>query len=227
MNADGTGLRPVTSNPGFNIDPVWSPDGRRIAFSRGEMNTGPGDIYIINVDGTGETRLTTEAGHERGPSWSPDGQFIVYTGVEGTEQLKLVRATGGAPRVLAQGGTVNQTPAFSHDGRRIAFSSNRAGKGESAHGRDVRAAPGGALLPPASGAHDIYVVGVNGDGLSRVTSDASGSYAPTWSPDDRHLLFTSDRDGRQELYVMAADGSGQSRLTNHPEDGAGGASWTK
>ena len=48
-----------------------------------------------------------------------------------------------------------------------------------------------------------------------------------WSPDDRYIAFTSDRDGRQEVYVMGADGGGQTRLTNHPEDGAGVESWTR
>ena len=226
MDVGGKGLRPVTSHPETSLDAVWSPDGRRIAFNRREPKLGPGDIYIIGVDGTGETRLTTEPGHERSPSWSPDGQSIAYSASEGTEQLKVVRVGSGAPTILARGGTVNQTPAFSHDGRRIAFSSNRSGKEDSVYGREGRAAPGGVLLPPSSGAHDIYVVGVDGQGLTRLTSDTSANYSPVWSPDDRHLLFTSDRDGRQELYVMAADGSRQTRLTNHPEDGAGDASWT-
>ena len=230
INADGTGLRAVTSNPGSDLSPVWSPDGRRIAFARSEKGLVPGlvpaDISIIGVDGTGLTQLTTGPGHEYAPSWSPDGQSIVYVDREGTEQLKIVSVTGGAPTMLAQGGTVNESPAYSRDGLRIAFSSNRAGKASSDHEREVWDAPGGELLPPASGAHDIYLVGVDGEGLTRLTSDASSHYAPVWSPDDRHLVFTSDRDGRQELYVMAVDGSGRRRLTTHPKDGAGGATWT-
>lgn len=193
---------------------------------RNDERLGPYDLYVMNADGTGEVRLTSDAVDQRGPSWTPDGQSLVYTLRTGTEQLQVINATGGPSTPLSPGGTVNQTPAVSHDGKRVAFSSNRSEKGESAYGQSVRQTPGGELLPPPTGAHDIYVVGIDGGGLTRLTNDDSGNYHPVWSPDDRHIAFTSDRDGRQEVYVMGADGSGQTRLTNHPEDGAAVEPWT-
>lgn len=224
INADGTGLRALTNGPGHEAYPAWSPDGTRIAFARNIESLGPADIYVINVDGTGERRVTSDPGNEWGPSWSADGQSLVYVGNEGTDQLRLVRVSGGPSTVLARGGTANQHPAFSHDGRRIIFSSNRAGKEESDYQTAVRNTPGGALLRPPSGAHDVYVVDVDGRNLRRLTTEGA-NYAGAWSPDDRHIAFTSDRDGRQEVYVMRADGTGQARLTNHPEDGAGDPAW--
>jgi Tol biopolymer transport system component len=126
--------------------------------------------------------------------------------------LRVIKASGGPSTVLARDGTVNESPAFSHDGRRIAFSSNRAGKPESAYVEGVRKTPGSEGLP-RSGAHDIYVVGVDGKGLTRLTSDPSANYSPTWSPDDRHLAFISDRDDNHNLFVMAADGTNVVRLS--------------
>lgn len=114
--------------------------------------------------------------------------------------------------MLSSDGTVNEEPAFSHDGRRIAFYSNRSGKAESAYVRRSRGIPGSEGLP-RSGGQDIYVVGVDGKGLSRVTSDASSNYSPAWSPDDRRLAFISDRDDNHNLYVMSADGTNVVRLS--------------
>ncbi len=224
LEADGTGLRAVTHQPGYPAYPAWSPDGRRLAFTRSEVSLGPDNIYVIGVDGSGEVRITDDTSNKRSPAWTPDGRTIVY---EANNQLQLVPATGGRSTPLAPGGTVTQTPAVSHDGRRVAFSSNRSGKEDSTYGKETYSSPGAVLLPPSSGAHDIYVVGIDGKGLTRLTNDVSANYAPVWSPDDQHILFDSDREGRLELYVMNPDGTGQTRLTNHPEDGAGQGSWTR
>lgn len=218
VNADGTGLRPFTTTGPGHLAPVqdgfpaWSPDGSRIVLSRRQQSLGPGDLYIANRDGTGEVRLTSDPGDERDPVWSPDGQTIAYISKDGTEELRLIKASGGTSTVLAKDGTMNESPAFSHDGRRIAFSSDRGGKPESAYSAGVRKIPGSQGLPVA-GAHDIYVIGIDGKGLTRLTSDPSANYEPVWSPDDRHLAFISDRDGNHNLYVMEADGGGVVRLS--------------
>jgi len=80
INADGTGLRQVTPEPGpldfaFDEGPTWSPDGTRLAFTRNSV------LHVINVDGTGMTALPNEdmAGT---PSWSPDGERIAYVSLE-------------------------------------------------------------------------------------------------------------------------------------------------
>ena len=218
INEDGSGLRPLSTTSAGHFAPVhdgypaWSPDGTKIVFSRRQESLGPGDLYIINADGTGEVRLTSDPGDEGGPVWSPDGLTIAYIGNEGTKQLRLIKASGGPSTVLARDGTVNESPAFSHDGRRIAFSSNRAAKPESAYVERVRKTPGSEWLP-RSGAHDIYVVGVDGKGLTRITSDPANSYSPAWSPDDRHIAFISDRDDNHNLYVMTAAGENVVRLS--------------
>jgi Tol biopolymer transport system component len=215
VDEDGSGRRPLHAGPVGPVndaDPAWSPDGSRIVFTRrpagGPLGTssGPGDLYIVGADGTGERRLTTDPGDESQPAWSPDGQTIAYVATDGTRQLRLIKSSGGPPTVLAPGGTANDSPAFSSVGRRLAFSSDRSNKPESAHVRDARTHPGSENLPVLP-AQDIYVVGVDGKGLTRLTGDASSNFSPVWSPDDHHIAFLSDRDDKHSPFVMAADGT--------------------
>ena len=85
----------------------------------------------------------------------------------------------------------SETPSWSPDGKRLAFSA------------------GPALQ------HQIYVIDVDGGGARRLTSGEQNRW-PAWSPDGRSIVFMSDRDGQGELYVMNVDGSSQRRLTRTP-----------
>ncbi len=78
MNADGSGQRNLTRNPASDMDPVWSPDGRRIIFDRGGL---PNQGWVMNPDGSGKRRLAPAAGWtSRDPDWSPDGRKIAFAG---------------------------------------------------------------------------------------------------------------------------------------------------
>ena len=72
MNADGSGQRRLTRNTVGDRHPVWSPDGRRIAF---ESNW---QVNVMNADGSGQRRLTRNGGRNFAPAWSPDGQQIAF-----------------------------------------------------------------------------------------------------------------------------------------------------
>ena len=88
------------------------------------------------------------------------------------------------------------SPAWSPDGRQIAFGSSR------------------------DGGWDIYVINDDGSGLRRLTTHGARDDSPAWSPDGSQIAFTSDRDGDFEIHVMNADGSNLRRVTDHPaEDG--------
>ncbi len=103
IQPDGTGLKQITG-PNSNVpetsganevdrDPVWSPDGTRIAFSRSDG--GGKDIWLINADGRGLCQLTTEGGDEYNPSWSPDGAKIAYTQKQaGVCDIDVINADG-------------------------------------------------------------------------------------------------------------------------------------
>ncbi len=78
MNADGSGLRRLTRGPAYHGWPVWSPDGRKIAFQRQDGQQA--GVYVINVDGSGERNLTGDD-WSLSPTWSPDGRKIAFQSV--------------------------------------------------------------------------------------------------------------------------------------------------
>jgi len=83
-------------------------------------------------------------------------------------------------------------PAWSPDGSKIAFCTDRDGNGE------------------------IYVMDADGSGQVNLTNHPAEEEGPAWSPDGSRIAFATERDGPQEVYVMNADGSGQVNLSNNP-----------
>ena len=115
MNADGSGLRTLTT--ALDSNPVWSPDGLRIAFTRRGANYND-DIHVMNADGSRPRNLTPGAGDEWPPVWSPDGQRIAFVrNVGGKGDVYVMNADGSGQRKLARG----WAPTWSPDGRTIAF----------------------------------------------------------------------------------------------------------
>ena len=100
MNADGSGKRKLTHDARQNAEPVWSPDGRRIAFvSRRDGNA---EIYVMNADGSGKRNLTRNPARDASPSWSPDGRRIAFVSDrDGRLETHVVNADGSGQRRLA------------------------------------------------------------------------------------------------------------------------------
>jgi Tol biopolymer transport system component len=112
---------PVASSTRMQIDPAFSPDGRKIAFL--SDRSGAQEIWVTDTDTQTSTQLTHFGGPPTGsPSWSPDGLQVAF---DSAESIYVISADGGLPRRVTATGVV---PAWSRDGNSIYFASDRSGK---------------------------------------------------------------------------------------------------
>jgi hypothetical protein len=191
MNADGSS--PVRLASG--LTPVWSPDGRRIAF------VGAGSVTVMNADGSDPIALTP--GYA--PAWSPDGTQIAFTRPGGCwadvcgVDLYVMRADGSAVRKLTPSATLPdswQAPSWSPDGTRIGFTRECCFLFGDRRGVWT--------VDPSGGTPSlVYLGGVRG--------------RPVWSPDGATLAFAAvQADGTTELMLMPSKGAAPDALASSP-----------
>jgi len=176
--ANGGGLTQLTSCPVvdgfcFNDYPVWSPDGKKIAFIHGERFDADGNpldeqVWVMNADGSNKQQLTTDAPFkDQVPDWSPDGTKIAYASgpsgiwvmnADGSNQHQLTGCGAADPVPCATGDDFG--PAWSPDGTKIAFL-----RGFQALGTNSR---------------PIYVMNADGTGQHQLTPGTRIAAVPTW-----------------------------------------------
>ena len=128
MDSDGNGARPLTPDGQTSLSPAWSPDGRRMAFTK--LVQGRGGIFVQTL-ATGEVSELPgmETGLNITPMFAPDGQHLVYarSDEKGTDIYVATLGSRAPQRLTAGRFADNLSPTYSPDGRRIAFISTRAG----------------------------------------------------------------------------------------------------
>jgi Tol biopolymer transport system component len=217
-----------------------TPDGRALIFQRltfiplpqrvaGNSHLGWNDLYRRDLD-DGEVHQLTRNLRAHEPEVSPDGRLIacaVTVGEQGPRQLALVPIDGGPPRLLAPGAPgFAYSPAFSPDGRLLAYSRWKPGGFRDIHVYDLEAgidralmvdramdidprfSPDGRFLLFASdrtGIYDIYAYELVSKRILQVTNVVAGAFQPVVSPDGKQLVFTGFTSEGFDLYAMPFD----------------------
>jgi TolB protein len=171
----------VSSKPGINGAPSFSPDGRKLVVTLGGVD-GNLDIYVLDINSRNTTRLTTHRAIDTEGTWSPDGDYIYFTSDRsGGPQIYRVSASGGTPERVTFEGSYNARPRLSPDGSRLAMVHNDRGNFRIAVMNLER--------------KDLLV-------LSTGRQDESPSFAP-----NSDILIYATRQGRNGvLETVSADG---------------------
>ncbi len=201
---DGTAVTQLTNDQGNDVMPVFSPDGKTIAFA--SDRSGNWDIYVMSAAGGQPTQITNDATDDIHPSFSPDGMQLVYCS-HGTQsgqwELVVVDVANPATKRFIGYGLL---PSWSPTENKIAF--------QRARERGTRW-------------FSIWTIDYeNGEGVRPTEIAASSNAAvitPSWSPDGNHLVFCTvldpaadeqARPGKSDIWIVAVDGTGRINLTH-------------
>jgi Tol biopolymer transport system component len=205
-NLDGSGIRRLTDNPGYDAEATLSPDGKTIIFT--SLRAGDLDLYTMRADGTHVKRITKELGYDGGAFFSRDGKRIVwrasrpktkddvaaYRELVAESQIRpmnlelyVADANGKNARQVTHNRAANFGPYFFPDGKRIIYASN--------------------VADPKGRNFDLWMVDDDGSGMQQVTFNETFDGFPMFSPDGKKLVFASNRNAKEkgETNLFLAD----------------------
>jgi len=220
---------PVIVDPGLELDPALSPDGKLVAYSGAQ-----GVLTVRQTDGGAPVQVIREADTRgRWPAWLPDGQRLVFVSPRGVE---VVAALGGAPRLLVAETRLDRGVTVAPDGRTLAFVAHDSlfavpldggqrrlvARGYEVHspswspdGRWIAFVEGNfqyiEMTDLGNSAYSgIWLAPASGGTPHRVTDERSLHVSPAWAS-ARSLLFVSDQDGGRDAYALALTSDGSPR----------------
>jgi TolB protein len=192
----------VSYRQGINSGAAFYPNGNGESLYLTISQSGTPDIYKMSIDGDLQGKITNgpRGAMNVEPAISPDGKKIAFSSDRsGQPMIYVMNIDGSNPKRVTFAGKYNATPSWSADGKKIAF----AGWSDDHF--------------------DIFTMNEDGTGMIRITSSRkpNGKWAqnedPVFSPDGRHLMYTSNRTGTSQIYISNLDGSEERRITadNH------------
>jgi len=233
VSANGTNQADLTKAPGtINLDPNWSPDGSKIAFT--SLRDGNSEIYVMNSDGSDQHRLTNNPASDYRPRWSPGGRSITFlSNRDGKNEIYVMQPNG-----------IGQSPITDppHDVTdyewspysQLAFVSSRSGNediyattwgtfgeaqltSDSLNQNDPAWSPDGSRVAYKS-TDGIHVVGKNGANDQWVPNSNYLGYGLAWFPDGRSLVLANLDSGDFDIISTTLDGTDRRNLTQSPGD---------
>jgi TolB protein len=196
INGDGTGQRRLTSNGDEAEDssPVWSPDGRKIAFSRGY---GKSTVIVMNADGTDQRPISNPLKSGHSPAWSPDASQIAFISSWTAFGMFIADADGTDLHKLI-GSEISESivkHSWSPDGTQIVYCLHE----------DVT-----SDVPVG----EIVVISANGTDRHNLTNTTLDESDPAWSPDGTWIAYVRDDN---QIWLTRPDGSDQHKLYTAPQ----------
>jgi TolB protein len=229
---DGANQRRVTVTRKLNLTPTWSPDGRTLAYTSYRRDFP--DLYLSLIyQGTLENP-TGGTSQNWLPAWSPDGTQIAFTSNrDGNPEIYAMNRDGSSVRRLTNHPAIDSTPTWSPSGTQIAFTSNRSGSPQiyvvDTDGRNLNKitaesycdrptwspAPFNeiAYASRTGPGYDIRIYDLATGERRQLTWGEGSNESPAYSPNGRHLAFSSTRSGRTQIYTMGRDGRDVRQVT--------------
>ena len=164
----------VTVSEGTSMSVAVSPDGQTLAIDM------QGSIWTLPATGGTAKRITDLFNDARQPTWSPDGKWITYFGYrDGGYDVWAMAPDGTHQHKLTWGPFDDREPVYSHDGTKIAFSSDRG--------------------DPLGSDYNIWVLDLKTGAFKQLTTNPAEDYMPSWSPDDQGDRFRFHTGWRPRL----------------------------
>ena len=247
MRPDGSSLRGLSNNALYDFKPSYSPDGRRIAFSRMPSPTADNfaELWVMDADGSHQQRVTFNDRPDYDSAFSPDGRHLVFarraTAGVPSDIWTVDLRTGRERQLTNSPQAEDDRPQWSPDGTRIAFGSDADLYTIRPDGQDLRRltrsprfeafpnySPDGRLLTftaESAGVIDVFVMPAGGGPERQLTFDPGEEGLSVFSPDGRFIAYTSDLEGRYDVMRIRADGSQRVNLTASSPAGGGDPDW--
>ncbi|HSK62394.1 MAG TPA: hypothetical protein VK893_01085, partial [Pyrinomonadaceae bacterium] len=201
----------LTNTPNEETSPVYSPDGRRIAFSRSNGNDW--DVFIAAADGSGEpVRVTMMPEDDFVTAWSPDGKEVIFETTRDEETVTRLYKTSADRLALATALPLHQSysGSMSPDATRIAYNP-RSGAGDWRYYRGGYAAP-------------LWIADLKTGALEKLSHGTHNDRNPVWV--ENRIFFISDRTGIFNLYAYDTKSKKTEQLTRYTGQGVRSASAT-
>ncbi len=215
VNAAGGVAVPLTLDASHDFMPVWSHDGKQIAFASNRH--GNYDVFVMPSDGGSATRLTYHSAGDFPSDFTPDGKAIIFNSSRvdapdsrlfptgSLSELYQVSVTGGEPRQLLT--IPAEKTRFFRDGNRIIYQ-DKTGIEDQWRKHHV-----------SSVAHDLWVADLTKSSFKRLTTFPGEDRNPLLSADEKTVYFLSERSGTFNVYSMPLDESAKPKqLTNFEGD---------